>query len=124
WCCSWSAGRRLVAPHLRKQRREVDLERTGARHGLPGDSILQDFRTLVIRPPAFDEPRVQIDNPVSGNTRALVAPSLELAIGSCTGWRQHFDYQYDRGDVPPVAKMLAVSGQIDEEVGLEHLVFA
>jgi hypothetical protein len=88
------------------------------------EPVGDDLGPLVVRPPALDQSRLEVHDPVFRHPRALIAAALELAVETGGGRREDLDDQQELGNLAPLAQLAAGGGSIYEHVGLEDFILA
>jgi hypothetical protein len=74
------------------------------RERLPGHHVSDDFGLVIVRPPAFENARVQVDDPELGHALSLVTRAFDLAVGV-----------HDESDRTSTARQRSASSH-DEEI--------
>jgi hypothetical protein len=67
----------LLVENLGEELRKIDPERRQVQRGTPFQLLGEDLRSLVRRPPALDQPGIEIHDPALGHAVPLVAAALQ-----------------------------------------------
>src|SRR5689334_14619127 len=103
--------------------RQVERKRGRSAEGSPGESLGDHFRSLVVRYPALDQPRIQIDDPVLWHV-SLIGQPLGHPIVPAAAWRenlhrkQHFARRHFRQEPTRFGNGKDEHVWLNEELGL------